>query len=159
MDVKLFLKQCRQFTSYHTEQIFNIKYNLTCDSKWIIYIINDTICKRSYVGSSETRCKDRWANHKSHIRKELETCELTKHFKFDHVNHSFSRSAPLKEYDTCISDHLEITIIDQIEIADTKKLKERESYWQSQLKTFVEFGGLNRRDSRLESSKSYLKPV
>ena len=156
---KLYLVECKQFTSYHTEQIFNIKYDLSCDSKWVIYLINDLICERSYVGSTEILCKERWANHKSHIRHELETCELTKHFKVEHENHVFSRKCKLSQFDKTLTEHLEIRIIDYVENADTDKLKKREAFWQSQLRTFVEYGGLNKRDSRLESSKSYLKPT
>ncbi len=156
---KLYLVESEKFTSYHTEQIFNIKYDLSCDSKWVIYLINDLICKRSYVGSTETKCKDRWANHKSHIRREEETCEITKHFKIDHKNHGFSRKANLSQYDKTLTEHLEIFIIDYVENADTEKLKAREAFWQSQLRTYVEYGGLNKRDSRLESSKAYLKPT
>ena len=56
-------------------------------------------------------------------------------------------------------EHLQIIIIDQVTDANTEKLKEREAYWQSQLRTYTDYGGLNKRDSRLESSKSYLKPT
>ena len=157
---KLYLVESKQFTSYHTEQTFNTKYDLSCDSKWVIYLINDLICKRSYVGSSETKCKDRWANHKSHIRREVESCELTKHFNNGRKNHAFSRTATLSQYDKTLTNQFEIIIIDQLsENANTEKLKDREAFWQSQLKTYIEYGGLNKRDSRLESSKSYLNPI
>ena len=156
---KLYLVETNKFTSYHTEQLFNIRYDLSCDSNWVIYLINDVVCKRSYVGSAETKCKDRWANHKSHIRSELETCELSKHFNIDRRHHNFNRKDNLKAFDKTLTEHLEITIIDQVENANTELLKEREAFWQSQLRTYIEYGGLNKRDSRLESSKSYLKPT
>ena len=151
--------ETNQFTSYHTEQIFNIKYNLSCDSPWVIYLINDLKCKRSSVGSTENICKDRWSKHKSHIRREEETCELAKHFKYDRINHNFSRTSTLDQYDKTLMEHLQIIIIDQVKNANTEKLKEREAFWQNQLGTYTDFGGLNKRDSRLESSKSYLKPT
>ena len=42
----------------------------------------------------------------------------------------------------------------------TAQLKEREAYWQNQLKTYTAFGGLNKRDPRTEKlSKSYLNQI
>ena len=56
-----------------------------------------------------------------------------------------------------------MTIIDQVEMNQNdsddiklRKLKEREAYWQNQLKTLSCHGGLNKRDARKEtSSRSY----
>ena len=158
-------KVCEKFmtcpeyiTSYHTEKRFNFKHYLNCEVRFVLYIINDTVCKRSYVGSTENTFRGRWANHKSHIRKVLATCEISKHFKDDNFNHNFDKKCKLDIFDDNLSKHLEVYIIDCMPVGTpTAKLKEKEAYWQNQLKTYAEFGGLNKRDPRTEkSSKSYL---
>ncbi len=87
---RLFLIETKTFTSYHTDQIFKIKHTLSCESTWFIYLINDIICKKSYVGSSFDTAKSRWGNHKSHVRLNRATCGVTKHFKHDD-RHNFNR--------------------------------------------------------------------
>ena len=77
-----------------------------------------------------------------------------KQFKYDRNNHGFSRTSTLGQFDKTLMEHLQIIIIDQVTDANTEKLKEREAYWQSQLRTYTDYGGLNKRDIRLESSKS-----
>ena len=47
-------------------------------------------CARSYTGSTKNPAKDRWAKHKSHIKKNLSTCELARHFTHD-GKHNFDR--------------------------------------------------------------------
>ena len=51
-------KVCKDFMvspltieSYHTDQQFKFKHILDCKSKFVIYKIDDKICKRCYVGS------------------------------------------------------------------------------------------------------------
>ena len=117
------------------------------------------VCCRNYIGSSETALFTRWTGHKSHIKNEKSTCGLTKHFDIDRENHNFIRKdSDMKEFDIVLSTHLRVTAIESIADKNptTKKLKDREAYWQYQLRTYTEFGGLNERDSRVEiSKKSY----
>ena len=80
-------------------------------------------CARSYTGSTKNPAKDRWAKHKSHIKKNLSTCELARHFTHD-GKHKFDRSATLDEIDVTLKEHLRITIIDIEESHDLSKLKE-----------------------------------
>ena len=128
---KLFLHSPEYVTSFHTDQRFNFKHRLSCDSKLVIYLAEDLKCERSYTGSCLTSVKVRWGNHKSHIRTCKGTCELTSHFKEDYSNHPFSRSGPLKQFDENLGDHLRLTLIDQVD--SESELKDRESYWMSQL--------------------------
>ena len=44
-----FLKQTNTAYSYHTNSIFNINQNFNCESKNVVYVINDLICKISSV--------------------------------------------------------------------------------------------------------------
>ena len=101
--------------------------------------------------------KLRFSNHKSHIRKSVPSCEVSTHFKNDLINHPFARDSAISIFDRNLKDHLRVTIIDQLTDNKTvEKLKDREAYWQSQLRTFERFGGLNKRDSRVEKkSKAF----
>ena len=157
---KLFLNETNEITSFHTEQKFKIRHHLDCNSPYCIYLIDDMLCYRSYTGSTINPAKDRWSKHKSHIKHNLSTCELARHFTHD-GKHNFDRSGTINEIDVTLKEHLRITIIDIEESHDLSKLKEREAYWQHQLRTFTHFGGLNKRDSREETSitgRSYLSP-
>ena len=154
-------KLCRDFlvspshiTSFHTEKKFNFSHKLNCKSKFVIYLVNDIVCKRTYTGSTETGMTERWRNHKSHIRKRVSSCEVSTHFKQDLNSHPFNRDSPLNVFDSELKKHITVTIIDQVTVnPSVEKLKEREAYWQSQLRTFATFGGFNKRDSRVEKTK------
>ena len=63
-----FLKQTNVAYSYHTNSIFNINQNVNCESKNVVYVINDLICKISSVGCTSESSKVRFRNHKSHIK-------------------------------------------------------------------------------------------
>ena len=71
-----FLKQTNTAYSYHTNSIFNINQNVNCESKNVVYVINDVICKISSVGYTSESIKVRFRNHKSHIKHERRTCEV-----------------------------------------------------------------------------------
>ena len=80
-------KVCKEFMvspltieSYHTDQQFKFKHILDCKLKFVIYKIDDKICKRCYVGSTAIGVSERWRNHKSHIRNNIKSCELSTPF-------------------------------------------------------------------------------
>ena len=154
-------KACLQFLcctktakSYHSDYIVNISSRITCDTPGVCYLINDKICRRSSVGSTLYEFKTRWRNHKSHIRKDRKTCEISKHFNSEFHN---LIKEPLAEFDTDLSKQLEVILIEAVDFSSSvdqsdkiRILKQRESYWQQQLNTFECFGGLNKRDSCME---------
>ena len=51
--------------------------------------------------------------HKSHIRNNVRSCELTTHF-FDSDKHILNKKLPLKHFDTIIKEHLNIPLLDQL---------------------------------------------
>ncbi len=58
---KDFLVECQKFTSSKTNQTFNIKTRITCETKNVIYMITDKICKDVfYVGHTRDTMKVRW---------------------------------------------------------------------------------------------------
>ena len=158
-------KVCKDFMvspltieSYHTDQQFKFKHILDCKSKFVIYKINDKICKRCYVGSTAIGVSERWRSHKSHIRNNIKSCELSTHFS-ECNKHNFNKKTSLKDFDNELRKHLCITLIDTISFDaditnDDKRiqlLKNKEAFWQNQLKSLVTFGGFNKRDARKET--------
>ena len=149
---KNYLKDSKKFTSYHTNQMFNISDTLSCNTKGVIYIIDCIKCKKSYVGYTTGTMKMRFSNDKSHIKTKKRTCTIVDHYlDYDHdliYN-------PNKQYDETFSKHVEVTLIEQVKLDpnDSQAEKERkcelrEGYWQTQLKTFERYGGLNKRHSK-----------
>ena len=146
-----FLVETKTFTTPKTEQIFKIKSRISCDTKAIIYLINDRICKDVfYVGYSMNDMKERWRNHKSHIKTGKKTCEIASHFR------SLSKSAhkldttDQKRFTSQLAEHLEVTLIESVTTVPKgytlkKYLEEREDFWKGTLKADRLFGGINKR--------------
>ena len=94
--------------------------------------------------------KTRFANHKSHIKFNKRLCEVSKHIADNLILHEQDKSSQMK-YDTSLSKQIEAIIIEEEDLTDVgtdidsirKKLKEREWYWQNNLKSLRQHGGLN----------------
>ena len=78
--------------------------------------------------------------------------------------HNFNNETSLKDFDNELKKHLCITLIDTIifdaDITNDDKriqlLKNKEAFWQNQLKSLISFGSLNKRDARKETkTKAY----
>ena len=155
----LFLEPTKYAWSYHTSEKFEIKNKINCNTECVIYVIHDTVCKKSYTGTTVLGMKERWRNHKSHIRNSVKSCELSTHF-FTHENteHQFDRKAPLKTFDETLSKQLKVNIIDIVDTvspednteAKLHQCKIREEEWQTKLKTLSSWGGMNRRAATVE---------
>ena len=152
---KNFIKQTDRVYSFHTNSVFNIKQKVNCESQNVVYIINDLLCKVSSVGCTSDSIKVRFRNHKSHIKHERRTCEVSSHFVDNRTIHVLDRSST-KAYTDTLSKQLEIIIVEQVDVSkvdsDPKsrldECKKREWFWQNQLKTLRQFGGLNVREER-----------
>jgi hypothetical protein len=136
-------------TSYNTSASFPIRSTLTCATPYLIYIIRDTVCGLDYIGHTED-IKARWANHKSHIKRYVKSCELATHMQ----SHTLDRSS-LALFDRDLSCQLELIFIEQVFIDPTwdhtrilSKLENRESFWQCQLKVSIRLGGMCKRGRR-----------
>ena len=120
-----------------------------------MYIINNKVCNLSSVGCTADTLKVRFRNHKSHIKSSKRTCEVSKHFSDNTSLHVLDRSST-KNYDLSLKDQIEVIIIEQVNVTgigqDTqsrlRKCKEREWFWQNNLKTLQEYGGMNVREER-----------
>ena len=153
---KNFLKVTDTAYSFHTNSVFKINQKLDCDSKNVVYVINDLVCELSSVGCTSDSTKVRFRNHKSHIKNKRRTCEVSCHFIDNESTHVLDKSS-VKTFNDTLKSQLEVVIIEQVDVtniinSDNKsKLKEckgREWYWMNQLKTLRQYGGLNIREER-----------
>ena len=149
---KNYLNVTKTVTSQHTSQVFEIESILTCNTECVIYIIDCLKCCLSYVGYTTGNMKKRFSNDKTHIKTNSRTCTIVNHYlDLDH-NLVFY---PNNSYDKSFSNHAQVTLIEKV-VVDTndsqeekeRKCELRERYWQSQLKTFERYGGLNKRHSK-----------
>ena len=119
------------------DKVFDIFHTVNCQSTFVIYIIECRICRLQYVGKSETAFNLRLNNHRNHIKRGINSCELSEHFLHNSRSHDFSKDVT-------------ITIIEQIKRSnmtiERKKeiLRGREIFWQSRLNT-LQPNGLNKR--------------
>ena len=95
---KFYLVKSQTVTSFHTNEIFNINAKIDCNTNNVIYLINDNICRISYTGCTVDTLKTRFSNHKSHIKHNKFTCELSKHFSNNPVLHDLDKTS-FKAYD------------------------------------------------------------
>ena len=153
-----YLTPCGSFTSYHTNQIFTIEKAITCQSMGLIYLAECVTCETSCVGYSVGNLPKRLSNHRSHIKKNIKTCRLTTHFI--ERDHNLVRDKTQPDYDRSLVKHLKIILIDTVQFKhglstkEKEKLcEEREGFWQTSLKTFERYGGMNVLDSRLSSQR------
>ena len=166
---KYYLIETESFKSYHCDTEFKINKNLTCNSEGVIYLIQDMICRRSYTGSTIDNTKDRMSNYKNHFKIKHKGCEMAQHFDecgddihslYSNVDASTRSKAFQNKYDEHLSKQIKIIIIDQVDLSSANStrekrvlIEEREGYWQTQLRTLLRYGGLNKKDERKISNK------
>ena len=139
-------------------EFFIINNIITCQDSYVIYLITDLVCNKSYVGRTENNLTMRWACHKSHIKTCYCSCRVAAHYNESATLHQWKGN----NLDKSLSAELSITLIDKVipeiwDNADTlfNKLCKKEIYWQNQLRTMQEYGGLNDRDERKLTQKRY----
>ena len=149
-----FLVPSEYAKSYHTQEKFKIKSTIMCNTKNVIYIVNDKVCKKSYIGYTSDSFKIRWSNHKSHIKKNHKSCELSKHFINNPRIHPLDTTSQAN-YDRSLTNHLEVILIESVVLPENCRkaqsipiLEARETYWQNTLKAVRIYGGLNKRNNK-----------
>ena len=164
---KYFLVETNSFKSYHCTEMHHIKHELSCRTEGIIYLLNDKICKRSYIGSTIGNMRSRFSNYKNHIKIAYNGCEIAQHFASNPTIHttttknSASKKDQTEYYNQLLQQQLEIIIIDKIEYSGTKlttkekriEIENKEGFWQTQLHTLKRYGGLNCKDDRMNTNK------
>ena len=124
-------------STWRDGKVFDILHTANCQSTFVIYIIECRISRLQYVGKSETAFNLRLNNHRNHIKRGVNSCELSEHFLHNSRSHDFGKGAT-------------ITINEQIKQSnmtiERKKeiLRAREIFWQSRLNK-LQPNGLNKR--------------
>ena len=121
---------------------FTINKPLNCQSRNVIYQVV-CHCGKNYVGSTKNP-KDRWANHKSHIRLEERTCNLATHCIKKHRDSMIGKNK-LRSVEE-IKSFLTFTLVDSLgEYGSPEDLKKLEDRWRDRLCSWAP-QGLNTRD-------------
>ena len=137
-----FLDDNNSFTNADGDRVFNLRKGfLNCNSKFVVHKLKCRTCGLQYVGSTITKFRERFNNYKSQFRKYLERKEAGHLRPGDGIS-----QAGLFEH-FCLQGHhgmddWSFQIIDQAD--SLERLRERESFWQYKLNSFIP-RGLNER--------------
>ena len=131
-----YLKETKTFKSLADKRTWEIRSDLHCRSKNVVYVIECVPCGKQYVGST-INFDERWHNHKYVMsnKKEKESGLGDHYSKVHHDN----------------LDGIKVTLIDSCQ--DVKFLKEREDFWIVNLNTLHGEHGLNSRDEIKRKSR------
>ena len=77
-DVCNYVTPSSSFTSHTTKRSYNINYQLDCNSNNVVYLITCKACGLQYVGSTSTKFRLRFNNHKSRLRAHSRKCNTDK---------------------------------------------------------------------------------
>ena len=119
------------FASKQSNKIFDIYHSLNFKSKYVIYLLECSICKIQYVVKSQTPFHIRLNNHRKYIKDQgaVPACKDS-----NSPNHNFNA-------------HGKLTIIEQLRKITSsstdalkERLKQRENFWIKKLKTLTPEG-------------------
>ena len=124
------------FVSSVTKKIYSINYSLGCNSKNVIYLITCKKCGLQYVGSTSTKFRMRFNNHKSRVTthpKKVAKKREEDDFIYKHFNSDGHQGL----------DDLSVQLIDRVNRPE--ELLNKEGEWAYKLKTIWP-NGLNESD-------------
>ena len=76
-------------------KVIDLFHTVNCQSTFVIYIIECRICRLQYVGKSETTFNMRLDNHRNHIKRGVNSCELSEHFLHNSRSHEFGKDVTI----------------------------------------------------------------
>ena len=114
----------RKFTSTNTKKVYTIRQKVNCNSSYIVYLGTCQKCKGQYVGKSTQQFKRRHSGHKSEIKRQ-----------YGGLGHHYGGDRG------CGYENLSLQVIEKVREGDQARLAERETYWQNQLRCYVENEG------------------
>ena len=117
------LEERKDFRSFNTGKVYKIRQRIDCDSAWLIYLCSCKKCGGQYVGKSKTPFMLRHSNHKQEIKK-----------KVGGLGTHYGGSGG------CGYENISIVLIEEVEFKTFVFLAKRETYWQHQLRVYVENG-------------------
>ena len=118
------MNEAKSFKSTNTGKSYKIRQRLDCDSDWLIYLVTCKKCQGQYVGKSKTPFKIRHSNHKQEIKKDK-----------GGLGHHYGSKG------VCNYSDVSVTLIEQVKHKNLEFLANRETWWQHQLRVFVQNGG------------------
>ena len=131
-----FLKPGDRFSSKSTGKGYSINHQLNCNSTNVVYLISCKVCQKQYVGSTTTKFRLRFNNHKSRLRAHS-GLSIANKAKDDMVyRHFFSPGHHGLE-------DVSVQLIDRV--ADESSLLDKEGQWAYRLGT-IKPQGLNESD-------------
>ena len=126
-----YMARCDTFESTKTRKEYNIKGHFDCNSECIVYLITCKTCQKQYVGSTITRCRDRFNKYTNGIVNYGKGIRgRPQEHLFEHFHSQGHDGSP---------EQIKLQIIDRCH-PNNQEL--RESYWAFTLKT-VGKDGLN----------------
>lgn len=135
-EVCKYMDENSHFQSSQDDRKYSINYNLNCNSSNVVYLITCKKCSLQYVGSTITKFRLRFNNHKSRIRKHSMLGQAEKEADDLLYRHFCS------EGHSGLSDE-RIQLIDRV--TGEEQLREKEGQWAYRLKT-LDPDGLNDND-------------
>ena len=120
------LKEGKDFKSNFTGLCYKIRHNLTCKSKYCVYLVTCDQCGIQYTGKSINCMHVRHGGHRQEI--DNRSSELGIHFA------------------QCGYQNFTLQIIDCVRVGEDLALIQLEGVWQNRLATFHVHGNLNIRD-------------
>lgn len=117
----------KTFVSTQTGESFNVDFRLSCQSAYVIYLVQ-CICGKQYIGRTTQKLHMRINKHRANIKKKFQLHGLSRHCAALHAD----CNNPYKVYPI---DHIKINIHDRFE-----QLKKREVFWMYRLKTLQPMG-------------------
>ena len=141
-------KVCEEsfFTSLVYHQIFKdrgfqLPAPINCTAINVVYLVVCS-CGKYYVGRTE-KPRLRWANHKSHVRKEFTTCNLAKHCAHSHRELIGADKLSTTEE---VRDAFSLILLESLgEESTLADLKKKEDTWRNRLDSWAP-SGLNTRE-------------
>ena len=117
-----------KFISINNKQRWEIHGNINCETANLVYLIEckKENCKARYIGQTERKLKERFANHKQYTKSIIPTQATGEHFNLP--GHSLS--------------DITVTIIEQIKNKNEDYRKQRETFHIKKFNTY--YKGLNR---------------
>ena len=114
------------FTGHTTKRSYHINYQLDCNSNNVVYLITCKVCGLRYVGSTSTKFRLRFNNHKSRLRAHSRKSNIDKEsddFVYKHFHGPGHHGL----------QDVSIQIIDKIH--NNEKLVVKEGEWAYRLQT------------------------
>ena len=121
------MKNAGNFRSKHSNEVYQIKKKLNCNSKMVVYLIVCRVCRKQYNSSTITKFRARANNYKSTYRnfwKEQNLSKKTRNQKRFHEHYQQTDHNGIRDWEITIMDHSEKKIsLRQKELCLYHKLK------------------------------------